>query len=88
VAISGFANITVGNLQGPDFEEAEGLQVYPNPTTREIVLSETIDFAIYDVSGRRTKVFRNTKSADVSDLTPGIYFIKPAQGKAIKLVVQ
>ena len=87
VAIHGFENVTTSVLEEPNFEEL-GFSVYPNPATREIYLSETTDFAIYNVEGKRMKVYRNANQADVSDLMAGIYFIKHANGEVFKLVVK
>ncbi|MEM9547737.1 MAG: alkaline phosphatase PhoX [Bacteroidota bacterium] len=87
LAIHGFQDVTTSIFETPQFE-GEGLSVFPNPTTREIHLSETTDFAIYNVEGRRLKVFRNTNQADVSDLATGVYFVKLSNGSAVKLIVQ
>jgi len=87
LAIHGFRDVATSTLDRPDFTGNE-LGIYPNPATREIYLSEVTDFAIYNVEGRRLKVYRNTDQADVSDLLPGIYFVKQASGSVVKLIVQ
>lgn len=88
VAINGFANVTVDQLENPDLENVENFTIYPNPTTREIFLSEETDFAIYNSQGQRMKIFRNKTQADVSDLTPGTYYIKTAENGTFKFIVQ
>ncbi|MFT6338345.1 MAG: hypothetical protein ACI86M_002767 [Saprospiraceae bacterium] len=87
IAIHGFQNVTTGLHGGGIFDDTS-LSVYPNPTTREITLSQVSDYAIYDVTGKRIKVLRNTNQADVSDLETGIYFIKNTDNEVIKLIVQ
>ena len=47
-----------------------------------------MDAAIYNVSGQRLKVVRDTKTINVSDLTPGIYFIQNTEGKTVKFIVE
>jgi hypothetical protein len=88
VAIHGFENVAVSNLNPPVFEEGEKLKLFPNPTTRELFLSEITDFAIYNLNGQRVKVYRNTQQADVSDLAPGTYFILTENQESYKFIVQ
>ena len=85
-AISGFSGATVGLLQNTKTENVFG--VYPNPTSRELNLSKSQDIAIYDITGKRIRVARDVKSVDVSELTPGIYFIQNTDGKTIKFIVE
>ncbi|HMQ50077.1 MAG TPA: DUF839 domain-containing protein [Saprospiraceae bacterium] len=87
-AIHGFDEVTVNGLQEPNFELGQGLQVYPNPTTRVVYLSETTDIAVYDANGQRLGVFRNTNQVDVSNLAAGIYFLQTAAGEIKKLIVE
>ena len=86
IAIHGFANISTATLDAPEFEE--DVTLYPNPTTREIFISETTDFAIYNIEGKRMRVYRNTNQADVSNMMPGVYFVQLASGKTVKFVIQ
>lgn len=88
IAIHGFADVTVGNLNTPQFPDERGIQIYPNPTTREVMLSETTDFAIYNINGKRVRVYRNSNQADVSSLLAGTYFIQTAAGETLKLIIQ
>lgn len=62
--------------------------VYPNPTTRTVFMNKTTDVAIYDASGKRVMVARNTNQVDVSGLSTGVYFLKNADGEMLKLSVQ
>ncbi len=63
-------------------------QVWPNPVSRKLNFNQIIDAALYDNHGRRIKVFRAKKSLDVSDLQPGAYFLKTAEGEGRKLIIQ
>ena len=47
-----------------------------------------MDAAIYNISGQRLKVVRDTKTINVSDLNPGVYFIKNTEGKTVKFIVE
>lgn len=87
-AIHGFDQIALTDLAEPRFEEAIGLEVYPNPTTRMVYLSQAEDLAIYNAQGQRLKVFRNVTQVDVSMLPAGTYFLQTAGGEIKKLVVQ
>ena len=87
-AINGFDQIMLSNLKEPEFEDENQLQVYPNPTTRMIHLNQVADFAIYNMEGRRIRVYRNTDEAVVSDLAAGTYFVKLQDKKPIKFIVQ
>lgn len=51
-------------------------------------LNELTDFAIYNSNGQRLGVYRNKRQADVSNLTPGNYYIQVANKGTVKFVVQ
>lgn len=87
VAIHGFADLTTSSFDVPDLE-ADGISIFPNPTTRELHLSDATDFAIYDTNGKRIKVVRNQNQVDVSRFTPGTYYIRFADLSTIKFIVQ
>lgn len=87
LAIHGFRNVATSTLDTPD-DIGEHFIIYPNPTTRELNLESVQDFAIYDNAGKRIKVFRNKKQADVSDLSAGVYYIKLNDGATHKFIVQ
>jgi hypothetical protein len=69
-------------------EKSESFNVFPNPTSREINLNKEMDAAIYNISGQRLKVVRDTKTINVSDLNPGVYFIQNTEGKTVKFIVE
>jgi len=87
-AITGFNNMFTSNGELIKNETSESFNIYPNPTSREINLNKEMDAAIYNVSGQRLKVVRDTKTINVSDLTPGIYFIQNTEGKTVKFIVE
>jgi len=62
--------------------------VFPNPTARELHLSRRMDVAIYDALGKRMRVERDVVTVNVSDLTPGAYFIRNTEGETLRFVVE
>lgn len=87
-AIHGFDQITVTDLDDPQFGESEGLELFPNPATRTVYFNRATDLAIYNAQGQRLKVFRNVTQVDVSGLPAGAYFLQSADGETKKLVVK
>lgn len=68
--------------------KTKSFTIYPNPVARELHISEPIDVAIYNINGQRLKVLRNTQKVDVTDMTPGTYFIRSADGETLKFIVE
>ena len=87
-AIHGWDGLTVTDLDEPDFEDVETLQVFPNPATRTVYLSEPVDFALYNADGRRINVYRETDQFDVSRLATGMYYIMLEDGDIKKLIIE
>lgn len=85
-AITGWDKL-VSSIDDPKFD-GKSFQIFPNPVSRELFLSEVSDIAIYDINGKRIRVARNVQSVDVSDLTAGIYFVQNAKGEMQKLIVE
>lgn len=85
-AITGFDGNFTSIIEKANEESTFG--IYPNPTSRELNLSKPQDVAIYDVTGKRIRVVRDATTVDVSDLTPGIYFLQNTEGKTVKFIVQ
>ena len=88
MAIHGWANVSTDLIEIPGENELKSLKVFPNPATREVYISETTDFAIYNMNGQRMRVFRNTNRADVSDLPSGPYFILTSNNESYKLIIE
>ncbi len=86
--INGFDRLKTTALQNPEVEKSNELLLYPNPTRRTVFMNKTIDAAIYDASGKRIRVVRNTNELNVEDLTAGIYFVQTADGEIKKLIIQ
>jgi Secretion system C-terminal sorting domain/Kazal-type serine protease inhibitor domain len=61
-----------------------GLKVYPNPAEEYIILQQVSErsgsASIYDITGNKmideVRVLQTTQSIQVSDLSPGLYFIR------------
>ncbi|MDN5202662.1 DUF839 domain-containing protein [Fulvivirgaceae bacterium BMA10] len=89
-AITGWdgAISAIDDLDDLSFEPSKNFRIWPNPVARELKFNKVIDAAIYNASGQRLKVFRNQQSIDVSDLTPGMYFLSTSEGETQKLVVK
>ena len=90
-AINGFDKLFDDYWMTTDVSELgseNGFSIYPNPASREIIFNKFTDVAIYNQSGQRITVKRNTKRVDVSNLDPGVYFVKNAEGETKKLVIE
>lgn len=91
VAITGFmphkddTTVSIGNV-APTV--AKTFTIYPNPVARELHLSKVMDIAIYDMNGRRMKVYRQVNAVDVSDMAAGVYFIRNDEGETLKFIVE
>jgi secreted PhoX family phosphatase len=86
-AITGWNNL-VTSISEPKFTDEKTFQVWPNPVARELNFNVVCDAAIFNQNGQLMRVYRNTKVADVSELQPGIYFVKNSAGETVKLIVQ
>jgi hypothetical protein len=47
-----------------------------------------MDVAIYDALGKRMRVERDVELVNVSDFTPGVYFIRNTEGETLRFVVE
>lgn len=91
-AITGFSgdikdDTTVGITEGK-VVKAETFTIYPNPTSRELHINRAMDAAIYDISGKRLRVYRQVKNISVADLAAGTYFIRNDEGETLKFIVE
>ncbi|XOV66414.1 MAG: choice-of-anchor I family protein [Fluviicola sp.] len=86
IALTGWDRSTVGLTEMTQEESA--FNVYPNPTSRIVYFSETMDVALYDTFGKLIRVERNADHMDIIDLTPGTYYLKNNNGNTKKLIVQ
>lgn len=86
-AITGFDGSDPVSVVGKEVK-AETFSVYPNPTARELHLSKVMDVAIYDINGKRIKVYRQVRTINVADMAAGTYFIRSGEGETLKFIVQ
>lgn len=86
-AITGWDAAVVASLSKPNFE-GTGFQIYPNPTSRELIFNEATDVAIYNVQGQRLRVHRGVTRIDVSSLNTGTYIVMNGKGETQKLIVE
>lgn len=64
------------------------LKAHPNPVSGDVLnISEPIDFQMFDVSGRWIMQGKAVQQMDVSDLSPGMYFIITDQQEILKIIV-
>ncbi|MEL6813020.1 MAG: alkaline phosphatase PhoX, partial [Bacteroidota bacterium] len=90
-AITGFDDSgAIDTLAAPDFEGAsdDAFLLYPNPTERIVYFNKVTDIALYDITGKRVKVYREVKSIDISGLPTGTYLLKNKEGDSRKLLVK
>ena len=84
-AITGWDTDVTASLNTPVKQD---WSMYPNPVSRVLNLSTEMDVAFYNMQGQRLMVYRNVKTIDVSDLTPGTYIIKTNKGETKKLIIE
>jgi hypothetical protein len=87
-AISGWDGITTAVEEYFKSKSNSLFTAYPNPVANELTLNKVSDIAIYDMTGKRVKVYRDVQVVNVSDLTPGAYLIMNADGERVKIIVQ
>ena len=90
IAITGFDDPTaLATLSSREFNfDSNKFGIYPNPTERILYLSETTDCALYDITGKRIGVYRNTKSIDISGIQTGTYLLKTSEGITKKVIIK
>jgi hypothetical protein len=89
-AITGFddpAALETLSTRNVVFDE-DGFSIYPNPTERIVYFNKTTDVALYDITGKRIKVYRNVNSIDITGMTTGTYLLKTREGEAKKLLIK
>lgn len=91
MAISGLrtalAETTTNNLLAQN-EDATSFNAWPVPVSNELHLNKVMDVAVYDASGTRVKVLRETDRIDMSDLNAGVYYVVNADNETIRVVVE
>jgi hypothetical protein len=61
---------------------------FPNPSRGLVSFDSPTSYEVFDVLGRRVFAGENALRADLSGLARGMYFIRPHQGMARKLIIQ
>jgi hypothetical protein len=86
-AITGWDKAITSVMEGK-VNFGNDFKIWPNPATRELHFENNTDAAIYDINGNRVKVIRNASVVDVRDLSAGTYFVRTADNKGQKLIIQ
>lgn len=86
VAVTGWDQAAIGLPE--DAFSGQGFEIYPNPATRTLYMSQRLDVALYDTNGKRIRVYRDVEEIDISGLTAGVYYIQDEAGNTQKLVVK
>jgi len=77
---------------GSSFEDkaarSNTLMVYPNPSSDYINVNKISDLQICNLNGQIVKAAQNVQVIDISDLGPGLYFVKDELGNVAKLIVK
>jgi len=61
--------------------------MYPNPVNGALIhFNVASDVTISDVSGKQVLNAKNATEINVSQLNNGIYFVRNAEGKVLKLI--
>ncbi len=87
IALSGWDYISQADLDELKNDNS-AFSLYPNPTSRIVYFSKTMDVALYDNQGKLIRVERNTNQLDIIGLTPGAYYVKNNEGQTKKLIIQ
>lgn len=87
IALTGWDKADVAGLDDIQKNE-QSFEMYPNPTSRIVYFSQTVDAAIYNAQGQLMQVLRNTDHLNVENLQTGTYFVKTSTGAVKKLIVQ
>ncbi|MAX81925.1 MAG: phosphatase [Crocinitomicaceae bacterium] len=92
VAITGWDEaVLAGDLDPLSIDEVDAqaaFTMYPNPATREVRFNKNVDVALYDITGKRMRVIRNSNYMDISDLDAGTYFVRTEEGDVQTLIIQ
>ncbi len=91
--VSGTITIYQINYPGLGEEEKElhfdQFTVYPNPNNDgNLYVSKFGTYKVYDMFGKLIKTVANTKLVDVSELTPGVYFLNNEANQSVKFIKQ
>lgn len=86
-AITGWDEAVTSLFETPELD-ADKFQMWPNPASRQLFLSDRSDLAIYNAQGQRMRVYRGVKEIDLNGFAKGSYIIRTDKGITKKLIVQ
>ncbi|MEZ4937724.1 MAG: esterase-like activity of phytase family protein, partial [Crocinitomicaceae bacterium] len=85
--------ITIYQINYPGLGEKENVlanetfTVYPNPNKDgNLYVSKFGTYKVYDMFGKMVKTVANTKLVNVSELTPGVYFLNDSNNQSVKFI--
>jgi len=82
----GFSNISTSLDEY--LAELTELVIYPNPSINGVIyFNRSVSGTIYDVKGKFVSEVRSSTWADVQNLYPGIYVLKPETGEVKRFIV-
>lgn len=86
LALHGFAKDpeSVNEIQN----EENIFQIYPNPAFRTLKMNNHYDVSIYDATGNLVLTKAKTNTVNISNLKPGVYFIRNEKGQTNKLIIE
>lgn len=86
-----FSNPTPGSSNSPvgiNEKPKLSFNIWPNPVVNgTLFLSETINFEIFEITGRRLFEIKNNNQVDVSTLKPGIYLLRSSDARSAKFII-
>lgn len=77
-----------GSLSVIDVENGQRFLMTPNPANGAVFFNRTADVEVFDLTGKKVLSAKEALSIDVSDLMPGLYVVRHAEGFAQKLMVK
>lgn len=86
-SINGWSGVVASLFEQPNFK-GKGFQIWPNPTSRELHLSEVSDIVIRDMNGRLIKSSQQTDLVDIYGIPSGVYIITNSKGYSNRLVIE
>jgi len=87
-AISGLKQLVNSIEKDNDGRTQGAVSVFPNPTSTQLNFTSPVDAALYDATGARVRVVRETTSLDIADLASGVYYVRFADGTTQQVVIQ
>ncbi|MGE3801902.1 MAG: alkaline phosphatase PhoX [Candidatus Kapaibacterium sp.] len=86
IVLTGFADLS--SVVNPGVVGNPSFRIYPNPTIGTLNFSKKVDVAIYNAKGEQIRTAQGVEALDVSDLTPGAYYVQTIEGNVVKLIVE